>query len=1021
MNKERVELHLHTNMSTMDGINTIGEYIAEGLKDWMPAIVVTDHAGVQAFPEAFREQQRSGGIKLIYGMEAYMVNDKEQIVSCTSDMDLDSTFVVVDIETTGLNPRTDKITEIAAYKVAKGEIVDKFSALVNPEINISQDIADLTGITNEMVRNAEKIDSVFDKFLKFVDDAIIVAHNASFDISFLKTSAKQLNIEFSPTTLDTLTLSRGLMPNLLRYKLDVICKELNIELKKHHRASDDAEATAMIFIKLCEMLKTKGVSRISDIESAIQPYYKGIYRHASILVKDKEGLKNLYKLVSLANTKYFYKVPRTPKSEIEKHRKGLLIGSGCDSGELYNAVRERKTFEELSLIAEFYDYLEVVPTSNFKYYIDCGHADNEQDLIEINKTIVELGKKINKPVVAVSDAHYIYSEDELCRKILMHHKGYDDYNNQPNLRMRTTKEMLQEFSYLDDETAMQIVVENTNRIADMVEDTFSPIDECAEYVGDFDKLKGLTYAGAYKYYGNNLPAQVVERIEWELNILKENSRSVYNYLLCADLVEKAEMKGYVVGTRGSVASSLVAYLIGITEINPLEAHYICPRCNFVEFHNEYSCGVDMPDKKCPQCDVDLVKDGFTIPAETFLGLDGERDVDIDLNFAPEYQSEAKKNLRDYVGGETINAGTIGTVGQRFAYRMIEKYCREEKLKLTDNTEIELAERISRVKKTTGIHPGGVVIVPNDRTMYDYTPIQYPAGNENTECLTSHFDFYSLIHLLKVDILAHDDPAMLKMLENMTGVSLRDIPLDDKETMELLTKGSTLGISEFKAPFVRNQMIPQIKPKTFDDLIRISAASHGTDVWTDNADVIVENGIPFSETVSARDDVMLYLIKNEFDRNEAYKISERLRKGKGLTEEQYDDLLERGVEQWRLDSWNKIRYSFPRAHAANYVLMAYRIAYFKAHYPLEFYCAFFSVNSYLFNADVLINEKGELKQRIEDMADETEYGCDSKFMMMQVCQEMYDKGFDFVSDKIKNESFEGFFIEDGKLRPKLKNN
>lgn len=1019
MNKKRVELHLHTNMSTMDGINTISEYIAEGLKDWMPAIAVTDHASVQAFPEALREQQRSGGIKLIYGMEAYMVNDKEQIVSCTSDKELDSTFVVVDIETTGLNPRTDKITEIAACKVVKGEIVDQFSALVNPEINISQDIAELTGITNEMVKDAEKIDSVFDKFLDFMDDAIIVAHNASFDISFLKEAAKRLNTEFNPTTVDTLALSRGLMPNLLKYKLDVVCNELNIELKKHHRASADAEATAMIFIKLCEMLKKKGVSRVSDIESATQPYYKGTYRHTSILVKDKEGLKNLYKLVSLANTKYFYKVPRTPKSEIEKHRNGLLIGSGCDSGELYNAVREKRSFEELSRIAEFYDYIEVVPTSNFNYYVDCGYVDNEQDLIEINKTIVELGKKMNKPVVAVSDAHYIYSEDELCRKILMHHKGYDDYNNQPNLRFRTTKEMMQEFNYLDEETAMQIVVENTNRIADMVEDTFSPIDECAEYVGDFDKLKGLTYAGAYKHYGNELPVQVKERVEWELNMLKENSRSVYNYLLCADLVEKAAMKGYVVGTRGSVASSLVAYLTGITEINPLDAHYICPKCNFAEFRDEYFCGVDMPDKKCPRCDADLVKDGFTIPAETFFGLDGERDVDIDLNFAPEYQNEAKKNLKLYVGGETINAGTIGTVGQRFAYRMIEKYCKDENLKLTDNTEIELAERISRVKKTTGIHPGGVVIIPKDKTMYDYTPIQCPSGNTNGECLTSHFDFHSLIHLLKIDILAHDDPAMFKILENMTGVSVRDIPLDDKETMELLTKGSTLGISEFKAPFVRNQMIPQIKPETFDDLIRISAASHGTDVWTDNADVLVGNGIPFSETVSARDDVMLYLIKNEFDRNEAYKISERLRKGKGLTEEQYEDLLERGVEQWRLDSWNKIKYSFPRAHAANYVLMAYRMAYFKAHYPLEFYCAFFSVNSCLFDADVLINEKGKLNQRIADVIENPECNCDSELMMMQVCQEMYDKGFDFVSDKIKSESFDVFFIEDGKLRPTIK--
>ena len=428
----------------------------------------------------------------------------------------------------------------------------------------------------------------------------------------------------------------------------------------------------------------------------------------------------------------------------------------------------------------------------------------------------------------------------------------------------------------------------------------------------------------------------------------------------------------------------------------------------------------MPDKNCSHCDSELIKDGFTIPAETFFGLDGERDIDIDLLFAPEYLNEAKKKLKELVGGDIINAGTIGTIQQRYAYRMIEKYCKNENLKLTDNTEIELAERLSKVKKTAGIHPGGILVIPNKKQLYDYTPIQFPNGNTNAQCLESHFDFYSLLHLLKVDIHAHDDPAMLKMLENMTGISVRDIPLDDKETMELLTKGSTLGISEFKAPFVRNQMIPQIKPETFDDLIRISAASHGTDVWTDNADVLVDNGIPFSETVSARDDVMLYLIKNRADRSKAYKISERIRKGKGLTEEQYDDLLERGVEQWRLDSWNKIKYSFPRAHAANYVLMAYRIAYFKTHYPLEFYCAFFSVNSYLFDADALINEKKKLKQRIADITEEPECGCDSELMMMQVCQEMYDKGFDFVSDKIKNESFDRFFIEEGKLRPRLKN-
>ena len=1022
--RKRAELHLHTTMSAMDGVSTIKDYINTAICEKMPAIAITDHATVQAFPEAYNIMKRYDDLdfrpKLIYGNEIYMVDDKPKAVMGTCDVSLKGEFTVVDIETTGLDPIKDKITEIAAYKLKDGVIVDSFTTLVNPEVDIPEEISNLTGITNEMVKDAPTIKSALADFMAFYNKSVIVAHNAKFDVSFLKSKAKESGFTFVPCYVDTLTIARTLLPDIRNYRLATVCKELNIEIEIQHRAYGDAKATAEMFIQLCEKLCDVGVDEVGKINDVMKGSNRGNRVHATILVLNRSGLKNLYKLVSIANIENFYKVPITLKGDLKEFREGLLIGSGCDCGELYSAVRDGLSDDELVSIAEFYDYLEVVPIGNFEYYIESGYANDKEDLVAVNKKIVEIGEITGKPVVAVSDAHYVHKEDMICRKIVMKHQGYVDYNNQPLLSMRTTKEMLAEFSYLDKEKAYEIVVENPIKIAEMVDDLFSPIETEITYDADIKELVDLTYKKLNEKYGDRVPQECLNRIDWELSIVGQNNRNIYNILLSAKLVEKATSDGWNVGTRGSVASSYIAYLLGITEINPLDAHYYCPSCHYVEFHKEYNCGVDMDDKVC-ECGTNLQKDGFTIPHETFFGIDGSRDIDIDFNFAPEYQEKAFEQLNELVASKMIRCGTICTLPDKTVRSMIAEYCKDENIKLNKYSRDELATQLSYVKRTTGIHPGGVYILPNGKDISDYTPTQYPAHYHETGVQTTHFDYYSLFDLLKVDILAHDMPSMLRQLENLTGTNSKTIPLDDKKTRALFLEKKTLGVPEFSTLFVRNVM-NKIDVSSFDNLIRISGASHGTDVWINNGENLIEEGKDFSDIVSCRDDVMLYLISHGLERKEAYKISERIRKGKGLTEEQYIMLMNDGVEKWRLNSWNQILYSFPRARAASYVLLAYRIAYYKAHYPLEFYCAYFTLYADIFNADTLINNVRELPDEIQKLKN-SRLGSNKRDLLalMEVCQEMYNAGYKFVSDKIKKERFVEFFIEDGTIRPRIKNN
>lgn len=1026
MDKQRIELHLHTNMSAMDGINTASEYIKDAIDRGMSAIAITDHGVVQAFPEAYKAA-KGKDIKLIYGMEAYMVNDIEQCISGETDCTLDDEVVVVDIETTGLNPKTDRITEIAAYKINNGEITDTFKSLVNPEMEISEEIVELTGITNEMVKDADKVEDVLRSFLGFCGNAIIVAHNAEFDLSFIKHNLSLIDIEYKPTIIDTLALTRGLIPDLKRFKLNDVCEAVGVELKNNHRADNDAEATALVFIKLCEKIKAKGISNIQDINDSLAPYYNGPHCHTSILVKNKYGLKNLYKIVSLSHTKYFHKVPRVPKSELERYRDGLLIGSGCECGELYSAITKGKTFDECCEIARFYDYIEIVPIENFKYFIEQGYADTEDDLKSINEFIIKIADHVSRPVVAVGDVHFLYSDDGECRKILMHNKGYSDYKNQPELILKCTEEMIESFSYLDPDKAYEIVVENSNYLAEEIDDTFEPFPKEMSYPKMDDSDERITmwsYIGARRKYGEHIPPFVEERLNWELEKIKENGYADL-YLIAAELVKPSKRKGYVVGNRGCIASSLVAYFLEITEINPVLPHYYCEKCGHYEINDNVFCGCDLGDKACPKCGEMLAKDGFNIPAETFMGADGEKEPDIDFNFASEIRNEAEERLKELFGEcSVIRAGTVSTLGDVSACISIQKYCQNNKIVYSCDRMNEYIRKLQKVKRTTGMHPGGSYIIPHGKEISDYTPIQYPANNIGMDVVTTHFDNWSLFDsLFKFDILTHDTPSMLRKLEQLTGVNPETIPLGDKDTMKLFSEGRTNGVPEFYTDCVK-QMMKITRVKSFDDLIRLSGLSHGTGTWLETGEYdIKQDEVELSDLISTRDDVMIYLQRNGYNRKEAFKISERVRKGKGLTEEQEEELYQKGIPEWYIDSCNTVKYLFPRAHAASYVLLAYRVAYYKAHYPLEFYCAYFTIHANEFDADLLINNSYDLGKRINEIREKEEcmahdFDC---MYMMETCQEMYDAGYKFVSDTIKNDSFESFFIEDGKLRPKLKYN
>ena len=956
---KRIELHCHTKMSDMDGVSNVADIIKRAKKWGMPALAVTDHGCVQAFTEASHSLDKNDPFKVIYGVEGYLVDDTKQLVENSRNQSFDDPYVVFDIETTGFSPLSDRIIEIGAVKVVNGTITDKFSTFVNPDIPIPFRIEQLTSINDSMVLPAPKIDKVLPDFLKFCEGCALVAHNASFDVSFIAHNAEELGLPFDPTVLDTVTLARILLPQLNRYKLDTVAKALNVSLENHHRAVDDAGATAEIFVAFLKMLKERDISTLDELNKLSELDEEGIKKlptyHIIILAKNDVGRVNLYRLVSWAHINYFHRVPRIPKSVLAKYREGLIIGSACEAGELFQAVVRGVPDSELGRIVNFYDYLEIQPIGNNAFMIrnEDSSVQNEEDLRDLNRRIVRLGEQFQKPVCATCDVHFLDPEDEVYRRIIMAGKGFKDCDEQAPLYLRTTEEMLEEFAYLGPDKAQEVVVTNTRFIADQCE-LISPVrpDKCPPVIENSDEtLRNICYNRAHELYGEELPEIVVERLERELNSIISNGFAVM-YIIAQKLVWKSNEDGYLVGSRGSVGSSMVATMSGITEVNPLSPHYYCPKCHYSDFDSEevkkYSgmSGCDMPDKECPVCGSMLKKDGHDIPFETFLGFKGDKEPDIDLNFSGEYQSHAHDYTEVIFGkGQTFRAGTIGTLADKTAYGYVKNYY-EERGDRKRNCEINrIVQGCVGVRRTTGQHPGGIVVLPVGEEIYSFTPVQRPANDMTTTTVTTHFDYHSIDHnLLKLDILGHDDPTMIRMLQDLTGLDpVKDIPLDCKEVMSLFQSTEALGITpddiggcplgalgvpEFGTDFAM-QMLLDAKPKYFSDLVRIAGLAHGTDVWLGNAkDLILSGQATIQTAICCRDDIMVYLIQKGMEEGLSFTIMESVRKGKGLKPEWIEAMLAHDVPQWYIDSCLKIKYMFPKAHAAAYVMMAWRIAYCK---------------------------------------------------------------------------------------------
>ncbi|MEZ0537314.1 PolC-type DNA polymerase III [Caldicellulosiruptoraceae bacterium PP1] len=1040
--QKRVELHCHTKMSSMDAVSSVEDIIKTAATWGHKAIAITDHGVVQAYPEAQNTQKafKDKPIKIIYGMECYLVDDGIPIVYFADEnQTLDDTFVVFDVETTGFDAHKDKIIEIGAVKVKNNQIVDKFSTFINPNMKLPKKIIELTSIDDNMLVDAPQIEEVIVNFFEFCKDSILVAHNAQFDIGFIKQAFIQNNLKFDFTFIDTLELSRRLLKELNSHKLNKVAQHLNIELISHHRAVDDAQATANIFIEFVNRLKSKGYNRLSEINN-LEKSNKDISKlnsyHATILVKNYQGLYNLYKLTSISHLEFFYKRPRIPKSLLTQYKEGLIVGSACEAGELFRAFIEGKSEYEIEKISRFYDYFEIMPVINNSFLVREGYIENFDALREINKKIYALGKKTGKLVVATSDAHYINKEEKIFRQILKHSQGYNDVDNDPDLYLRTTDEMIEEFSYLGEKECFEVVVENTNKIADMIEnikpipdETFPPKIEGAE-----DTIMQMTMSKAHEIYGENLPKVVSERLEKELNSIIKNGFSVM-YLIAQKLVSKSLSDGYLVGSRGSVGSSLVATMCGITEVNPLPPHYVCPNCKYSEFilDGSIGSGFDLPDKGCPNCKTKLKKDGHDIPFETFLGFDGDKEPDIDLNFSGEYQPIAHKYTEELFGqGHVFRAGTISTVAEKTAIGYVLKYA-EEKGKNFHPAEIfRLSNGCSGVKRTTGQHPGGLMIVPKDKEIYEFTPIQRPADAEDASVITTHFDYHAISgRLLKLDILGHDDPTVIRMLQDLTGVNPKEIPLDDKKTMSLFTSTEALGISpedidceigtfgipEFGTRFVR-QMLIETKPKTFSELIRISGLSHGEDVWLNNAQELVKNNITtLKDVISTRDDIMVYLIYKNVPPKDSFRIMEQVRKGKGLSKDDENLLKQYNVPDWYIESCKKIKYMFPKAHAAAYVMMAFRIAYFKVYYKEAFYATYFTVRADEFDYSTIMQGRELIREKIRDL--ENRIGNLSQkekglLTILEIANEMLARGLKFYPVDIDESDATMFKIKDDGL-------
>jgi len=1043
---KRVELHMHTQMSQMDGLTSATDLIKRAIKWGMKSIAITDHGVVQAFPEANHAAEGSD-IKVIYGVEAYLVPDQNSNVFNSKNQPIDTEYVVLDIETTGLSFQTEKITELGAVKIKNGEIIDKFESFVNPEKPIPQKIVEITHITDDMVKDAGTTAEVLPKFLEFLGDAVLVAHNASFDIGFIRYYAEQLGYKLDNTYIDTLSLAKQIFPDFKKYKLGIIAENLGIKVEVAHRALDDVLTLVKVFNVMLEKLKEKDVQTVTEIDTKcsgeinvknLQSY------HAIILTKNLVGLKNLYKLISFSHLDYYYKRPRIPKSVYMAHSEGLIIGSACEAGELYRAIVAGKSEEEIEEIADFYDYLEVQPLGNNEFMIRNGTVPDEEALKDINKRIVKLGEKLNKPVVATCDVHFMDPQDEIYRRILMAGQGYDDADNQAPLYLRTTNEMLEEFSYLGYDKAYEIVVTNTNKISDMCE-KISPIspDKCPPHIDGCEKeIEDIAMTRAKELYGEELPEIVKSRLEKELNSIIKNGFSVM-YIIAQKLVWKSNEDGYLVGSRGSVGSSFVANMTGITEVNSLVPHYRCPQCKYSDF-TDYGIrnGFDLPDKECPKCGHRLDKDGIDIPFETFLGFDGDKEPDIDLNFSGEYQAKAHKYTEVLFGkGKTFKAGTIGTIADKTAFGYVKKYYEERNIPVS-NAEIgRISIGCTGVKRTTGQHPGGIIVVPRDREIYDFCPVQHPADDPNSDIITTHFDYHSIdTNLLKLDILGHDDPTVIRMLQDLSGIDPQTIPLDDKETMSIFSSTDALGVTpkqinsevgtygipEFGTKFVRGMLV-DTKPSTFEELIRISGLSHGTDVWLNNAQTLIQEGtVTLSEAICTRDDIMTYLIRMGVPPKSAFKIMEVVRKGKALKDPvkwaEYEAIMrENNVPEWYIDSCKKIKYMFPKAHAAAYVTMAFRIAWFKVHMPVAYYTAFFTVRADEFDSDVMIYGKEKVKNKmkeIELLGNSATVKDKGMYQVLELVLEMYERGIEFLPMDLYKSHATKFRIEGDKIRPPL---
>ena len=1013
---KRVELHAHTQMSSMDALCSTKKLVKQAAAWGHKAIAITDHGVVQAFPEAM-DAGKSNNIKILYGVEGYLVEDNAPVIKNANDESLSQTFVVFDLETTGFSNKNDKITEIGAVKIENFKVVDRFSQLINPQKDISYKVQELTGITNDLIKDKPTIEEVLPKFIEFIGDSVMVAHNADFDMGFMQQKCREQNIEFKNTSVDTLTLARTLLPHMKRFRLNLIAKELGVPLLNHHRAVDDAEATAHIFIKFLEMIQKRGGEKLSDINTILGniDYTKLTTNHITLIAKNQAGIKNLYKIVSDAHINHYHRAPRILKSVLEQYKEGIIVGSACEAGEVFQAVKQNKSEEELERIISLYDYIEVMPIDNNRFMIDKGEVEDEEELRELNRRLIEVAKKFGKIPVATGDVHFIDKHEAVFRKVLKYSQGFKVDEEETYLHFRTTDEMLEEFKYLGEDLAYEVVVENTNKVADMVEkvlpipnETFPPRIE-----GSDKELRDMCNAKAERIYGSPLPDVVRKRLDRELNSIINNGYAVM-YIIAQKLVTKSLADGYLVGSRGSVGSSLAATMSDITEVNPLPAHYVCenPDCKYSYFYEigEWGSGADLPDKDCPKCGRPLKKDGHDIPFEVFLGFEGDKEPDIDLNFSGSYQPVIHKYTEVLFGeGHTYKAGTIGTVAEKTAFGYANKFVEENDLNSTSAEVLRLANGCTGVKRTTGQHPGGIMVIPDYKDVYDITPIQYPANDPSCGVITTHFDYHSISgRILKLDILGHDVPTIIRMIEDITGKIATEIPLDDKETMSLFTSTEALGVTpeeincpigclaipEFGTKFVR-QMLLDTKPKTFAELVRISGLSHGTDVWLNNAqDLVVEGTVEFKEVISTRDDIMNYLIFKGLPPKMAFTIMESVRKGKGLKPEFIEEMKKNDVPDWYIGSCQKIKYMFPKAHAVAYVMMSFRLAYYKVHYPEAFYATYFTMKAEDFDADLIVKGLDAIKNKMDEI---TSMGNDATakeknmLTVLEVAYEMYARG------------------------------